>query len=331
MVLGASQGITISGSPPFEERIVFRHVVPEAATGERREERLDGVEPGAGGRREMEHPAGMPAEPAQDLGCLMGGDVVEDHMDELPGRHRALDRVQEAEEFLMPVALHAASEHGAIEHVERGVKGCRSVSLVIVRHRATSPGLQRQARLGRVDRLDLALFVDRQHDRMGRRVHVEADDIAQLVGERGVFRALEGAQTMGLQRVRLPDPLHRGQRNPHRRGHRPAGPVGGFAGRLGAGEGHHPLHGLRPQRFRSGRTGLVAEQPVEPSSAKRCCRRHTVVRPTPTVVPMRRTGRRSAANRTMRARSTCFCGRFRPPITAARRARSSALTITQTD
>ena len=47
-----------------------------------------------------------PVEPGADLGMLVGGVVVEDDVDHLAGRHLGLDRVQEAHELLMAVALH---------------------------------------------------------------------------------------------------------------------------------------------------------------------------------------------------------------------------------
>ena len=63
----------------------------EAAPGELGEEALDGVEPGARGRGEVEGPARVPGEPGADLGVLVGGVVVEDDVDELAGRDVALD------------------------------------------------------------------------------------------------------------------------------------------------------------------------------------------------------------------------------------------------
>ena len=48
---------------------------------------------------------GWRASQAQHLGVLVGGVVVEDDVDHLAGRHRALDRVEEADELLVPVAL----------------------------------------------------------------------------------------------------------------------------------------------------------------------------------------------------------------------------------
>jgi len=66
-------------------------------------------------------------------------------------------------------------------------------------HRAGPAALHRQARLGAVERLDLALFVHAQHDRFVRGVEVEADDIDQLLFEAAVVRELEGVDPVGLK------------------------------------------------------------------------------------------------------------------------------------
>ena len=49
--------------------------------------------------------------------------VVEDHMDRLVGRHLALDGIEKADEFLVPVALHAAADDLALEDIECGEQG----------------------------------------------------------------------------------------------------------------------------------------------------------------------------------------------------------------
>ena len=53
-----------------------------------------------------------------------------------------------------------------------------------MRHRARAPLLQRQAGLRAVDRLDLTLFIDGQHDGVRGRIGLQADDVAQLGNER---------------------------------------------------------------------------------------------------------------------------------------------------
>ena len=165
---------------------------------------------------------------------FVGGIVVEHDVDRLAGRDLALDGVEKADELYVAVALHAAPDDAAVEQAEGGEQGGDAVPLVIVGHRLAAPRLDRQSGLGAVERLDLALLVDRQHHRMGRRIDIEPDDVGQLGGELGVARALEGAQSVRLQFVRPPDALHRAQRDAHRLGHRPAGPMGRLVRRCAA-------------------------------------------------------------------------------------------------
>src|SRR4051812_28357746 len=90
----------------------------QAPLGEGGEEGLDRVEPRAGGGREVEGEAGMAGEPGEHLRLLVGGVVVEDDVDDLAGWDLCLDGVEEANELLVPVALHAAADDGAVEDVE---------------------------------------------------------------------------------------------------------------------------------------------------------------------------------------------------------------------
>ena len=80
---------------------------------------------------------------------LVGDVVVEDDVDHLAGRHLGIDRVQEAHELLMAVALHVAADVGPVEYVECSERGRGAMALVVVRHGAEPALLQRQARLGR--------------------------------------------------------------------------------------------------------------------------------------------------------------------------------------
>src|ERR1051325_3414622 len=96
----------------------------------------------------------MTIEPCPCLGMLMRSVIVEDHMNDPADRDLGLDRVQEPDEFLVPVALHAATNDLAVEHVEGGEQGCGAVSLIVMRHRAGAAPLQRQSGLGSVESLD---------------------------------------------------------------------------------------------------------------------------------------------------------------------------------
>ncbi len=281
---------------------------------------------------------------------LVGGVVVEHRVDELAGRDLALDGIEETDELAVAVALHAAADHRAVEHAERGEQGGGAVALVVVRHGLAAPGLDRQSGLGAVERLDLALFVEREDHGMrrgidprvrpgaGPRAGAEADNVGEFGGKAGIARALEGAQAMRLQVVRPPDALHRTRRDAGCLGHRPAGPVGRLVRRFGAepapakagvsattravvSAASGALPGLRV---------LSRSRPSTPVSAKRCCHRHTVGRLTPMLWATCCADPRSAEASTMRARSTCLRGRLRSATIAANCSRSAVLRTTHT-
>jgi hypothetical protein len=48
-------------------------------------------------------------------------------VDELAGRDLGFDRIEEADELLMPVPLHAATDDLAFEHVEGGKQRGRAM------------------------------------------------------------------------------------------------------------------------------------------------------------------------------------------------------------
>ena len=63
----------------------FEDTPANLPAGDGGEEALDGIEPRGGGGGEMEDPTRMIGQPFSDLGVLVGGVVVGDRMDALPG------------------------------------------------------------------------------------------------------------------------------------------------------------------------------------------------------------------------------------------------------
>src|SRR5665213_158213 len=106
----------------------------EPALGEGGEEAFHGVQPGGAGRGEVEGDAWVAGQPGDYLGVLVGGVVVEDDMHGLGGRDGLVDVVEEADELLMPVALHASSDNLAVQHVERREQRRRAMPDVVVGH-----------------------------------------------------------------------------------------------------------------------------------------------------------------------------------------------------
>jgi hypothetical protein len=113
---------------------------------------------------------------------LVGGVVVEDHVDDLACREVALEGVEKADELLMAVALHVPPEDLAGQHVEGGEERGRAVAFVVVGHCRTAPFLQRKPGLGPIEGLDLRLLVDREDQGMGWRADVEPDHVVQFLG-----------------------------------------------------------------------------------------------------------------------------------------------------
>ena len=59
-------------------------------------------------------------DPLANLGMLVSDVVVSDGMDELAGRHGYLHRIEETDELLVPMLLHAAADDLAVQHAEGG-------------------------------------------------------------------------------------------------------------------------------------------------------------------------------------------------------------------
>ena len=97
-------------------------------------------------------------------------------------------------------AAAAAPDHPAMENVERGEQGGRAVALVVMGHRPAFSGLQRQTGLRAVKRLDLSFLVDRDDDRVGGRVHVEATMSSTFATNSGSLERLKVRMRWGCSR-----------------------------------------------------------------------------------------------------------------------------------
>src|SRR5437016_12289883 len=109
------------------------------------------------------------------------------------------------------VSGHADIDHGPVLGVHGRKQRGRPVAFIIARHRATTPFLPRRTGLGSVQRLDLTLFIERQHDGIFWRIQIEGHHIFQLLRKTGVVAQLEGLYPVWLQAVRPPDSLHGGR------------------------------------------------------------------------------------------------------------------------
>ena len=132
----------------------------------------------------MKGPTRMPGEPRSDLGVLVDGVVVGDGVDQFAGWHGCLDGVEEADELLMAVLLHAAADHAAIQHIESGKPRGGAMSLVVVLHGPTAGPSSLAGWLRAIERLDLG---------------------AGTIADHCLGRSPEELETGGTERIHFPN------------------------------------------------------------------------------------------------------------------------------
>jgi len=227
------------------------------------EEAFDSVEPRAGCWREVENKPLVAIEPGPDVRMLMSGVVVEDDVDGLVCGDLSVDHIQEADELLVPVAVHIAPDNRPVEDVQGGKERRGSVALVVVGHGAETPLLHGQARLGTVQRLDLAFLIDGQDDSVSGRIDVKPDHIAQLADEVRIVRELELPIAVRLQAMGTPDAADRAFTDAGRSSHHRRRPVGRLNGRVRQRQRHNALGYFRAQGRNPRRARSVTEKAID--------------------------------------------------------------------
>ncbi len=168
----------------------------------------------------MDVEAGVAGQPVLDFRGLVRAVVVADQVDVQAARDVLVDPLQEFQELLVAVAAVQLADHGAVGDVEGGEQAGGAVPGVVVGAPLGHAGHHRQHRLGPVQGLYLGLLVHAEHDRLLRRVVVEADDVDDLLHEQRVGAQLEPVDEVRLEAELAPDPADRGLRKAAAAGHR---------------------------------------------------------------------------------------------------------------
>src|SRR4029077_16637491 len=74
----------------------------------------------------------MVFDPFKNLGVLVSGIVVDDHMHRLLLGHLGINDVEEADELLMAMALHTLADDLAFQHIKRCEQRRDAMTLVVV-------------------------------------------------------------------------------------------------------------------------------------------------------------------------------------------------------
>ena len=182
---------------------------PNCLLGDEPEPALHLVEPTCVSGGVVEVIAGVAGEPGLDLGMLVGAvKLLAIYGPRVLGRDVAVEVIKKGNKFLVAMARFAHGHHFAVEHVERREQGGGAVTKIIMGYALDITQTQRQQRLGPLQRLHLALFVDTQHQRLVRRIEVKAHDVAYLLHKKWVGRELKAPAAMGLYAEQCEIPCH---------------------------------------------------------------------------------------------------------------------------
>src|SRR5271169_58675 len=239
----------------------------DLASADQGEPALDKVEPGARSGREVHVKSRMTSEPTFDRGGLVRAVVVQDQMHVQLSGDVGFDRAQERKELLAAMTSMQLSDHAPRGDIQRREQTRRAVALVVMGAPLGQARGKRQDRLGAIQGLDLALLIHAQHHRLGRRIQIQADEVAHLVDKQRIGRELESLGTVRLQPKGTPSAAHRALRDLKLLRKQARAPMRGLARALIERSGDQLLDSRLIELAR--RTGpRLIEQAVEPPLKK---------------------------------------------------------------
>src|SRR5437667_2734549 len=156
----------------------------------------------------MQLEARMACQPALDSRMFMGGVIVQNDVDMLAQRNFAVDLLKKFQPLAVGVCLGGVSDDFALQIIQRGKEGDRTVAIVIMGLGTDMPFAQRQTRLAALKSLDLAFLVTTKHHGLLGRIEVKTDDIPKLRLKIRIGGKLKNPRQVRLDFVLTPDPLH---------------------------------------------------------------------------------------------------------------------------
>lgn len=163
------------------------------------------------------------------------------------------DLLQKRQKLLMAVPRFTGCGDGAGGDLQRREQPGRAVAAVVMGAPLGPAGLHREHLLGSVQRLNLGLFIDAEHDRVLRRDQIEPDHVGDLGHQFGIGGELERLHSPRLHPVLAPSFGHGGV------------PDGEVAPEQARGPVRHPV--LLRRRFQRGRHHLAVIHDPGPAGA----------------------------------------------------------------
>lgn len=207
-------------------------------------------------------------EPALDFGMFVRRIVVGDKVNLKFGRRLLVDQTQELQPLGVAMPLHAGANDRSIQRVEGSKERRGAVTLVVVSHRRTTTTLDRESGLRAVQRLNLALLVGAQHQRVLRRREVQSNNVFELFGEARIIAQFEGLNAMRLETMSVPDTANRFLAHADFPRHGTRAPMRRMGRMFGRRLCHNALHKLCADFRRAARPRRINSDPRNPARSK---------------------------------------------------------------
>ncbi len=156
----------------------------------------------------------MGGEPSFHLRMFMGGVVVNDEVNVKIIGDILINMLDKTQIFLVTMPMFALGDHLSIGDVKCSEERCGTMAYIVMGHAFDVAKAHRKQRLGAVQGLNLAFFVNTQHERFVRRVEVEPDNIAHFLHKERVCGKFEMPLSVRLKSERMPDATNRRVRHP---------------------------------------------------------------------------------------------------------------------
>ena len=213
------------GNGSLKVRDARKGAAPYGFGSEFAEPAFNQVEPAGAGGDKVRDKAGVALQPCLHVGVLVSAVVVHHQVQgDLAGEFH-IQAAQEFQKLLVTVPAIALADDLALQNFQGGEQTGGAIALVVVGHRAQTPFLHGQPRLGAVQSLDLGLLVHAQHQGLVGRIQVQPHHVGQLLQKLGIARELEALRAVRLQLVAAPDVADRGLAHALGLRHLPAAPL----------------------------------------------------------------------------------------------------------
>jgi hypothetical protein len=192
----------------------------------------------------------------------VSGQVVENDVDVEFDGDVAVHLVQERDEVVADVLGPDVGDHRPGGDVQGGEEITGAVALVVMGGPRRGGGQHGQGWRRSVERLDLGFLVNREHRSGQRWVHIQGNEVTDLLHQVRIRRDLEGVLPPRLEPEGPPDLGHRLMADPMFGGKSPRRPVRGVGGRRLEGVDQDRFDDVVADRAYRSRTGRV-DEPVE--------------------------------------------------------------------